>query len=470
MSVTCHWIDEHWCFHKVLLDICRVPYPFGGSEMYQCLTKVLKMYGLEDRVLSCTHDNSETAVHACHVLKDDLDGLKAGPFCYIPCAARSLNMIIDDGLRTTKPLISRVRELVLEMNSSVEMLDDFVQLNSAYQEGSSWKFPLETSTRWSGNYQMLDLVRKAGKSVDGVMRKYEEVLGNRMTLGSTEKNAISVVHGFLEPFHKTTNDICTNKFLTVGLVLFFMDHISETISMCRESRHSPEWFKTVAEDMAKKARSYSTQVCNLFTYMTAILDPRIKTELIPGSLSSGGYLEEARAHFVRNYSTTHFGPSMAGGYGLQSQEIEDGGHANVSFAEEIVRKRRRASMSNVTDELTQYLTEAPAPIPTDVLEWWKVNSTRYPRLSVMARDFLAVQPTSVAPEEVFCGKGEEVDKQRFCMPHDSTQTVLCVRSWIQKGIKFKYRSTEIDYERLMEMAVAAAAASNNVSSSDKKEN
>ncbi|CAN0891510.1 Putative AC transposase [Linum grandiflorum] len=457
MSVTCQWIDESWSFHKVLLDICRVPYPCGGSEMYRCLTKVLKTYNLETRVLACTHDNSQVAVHACHALKEELDGLKVGPFCYIPCAAHTLNLIIDDGLRTTKPLISKIRELVFELNSCPEMLDDFLQLNTAYQEGS-WNFPLETSTRWSGNYQMLDLVRKAGKSVDGVTRKYEELLGNKTALTSTDKNVISIVHGFLEPFHKTTNDISTDKFLTVGLVLFFMDHISETINMCRESRHNPEWLRSSAEEMAKKARSYTTQVCNTFTYMTAILDPRIKTELIPESLTSASHLDEARAHFARNYST-HF-PTMPGG-GYEDEDRGGGGGVNMSFAEEIARKRRRANLGNATvDELSQYLSEPPAGIPTDVLEWWKANGSRYPRLSAMARDFLAVQATSVAPEELFCRRGEEIDKQRFCMPHESTQAVLCVKSWTQKGIKLKYRSTEIDYERLMELAVAAAADNN----------
>ncbi|KAK4844161.1 hypothetical protein QYF36_017182 [Acer negundo] len=461
MSITCQWIDESWSFHKLLLDICHIPYPCGDSEIYHSLVKVLRMYNVDNRVLSCTHDNSQNAIRACHNLKEEFDGQKIGPFCYIPCAARTLNLIIEDGLRTTKPVISKTREFALELNESIDMSDDFVQFSTAYREGS-WKFPLDTSARWSGNYQMLDLVHKAGKTMDAVIRKHEETLGSRMLLSSAEKTAVSMVHGYLEPFYKTTNNICTHKVPTVGLVLFFMDHISEMIAACRESRHSPDWLKNAAEEMAKKARSYNNQVCNIFTFMTAILDPRIKSELIPENLNAENYLEEARAHFLRNYSATHFS-SVTSGYG--SQEIEDGG--SVSFAEEIARKKRRGSISHSTDELTQYLSESPAPIPTDVLEWWKVNSTRYPRLSVMARDFLAVQATSVTPEELFCSKGDQIDKQRLCMPHDSTQAVLCIRSWIQGGIKLKYKSTEIDYERLMELATAAAVDSS-ASGSEKK--
>ncbi|XVF50664.1 hypothetical protein PTKIN_Ptkin04bG0120100 [Pterospermum kingtungense] len=458
MSVTCQWIDENWSFQKVLLDICQVPYPCTASEIYNSLVKVLKLFNIENKVLSCTHDNSQNAIHACHTLKEDLDGKKVGPFCYIPCAAHTLSLIIDDALRTTKPVIAKVREFVQELNASLDISENFIQCTTAYQEGS-WQFPLDASARWSGNYQMLDLVHKAGKSMDAVVRKNEEMLGNRMLLNAAEKNVVNVVHNYLEPFYKVISEICVNNPPTIGMVTVYMDHISDTIA----TRQPPDWLKNPAEDMAKKLRNYNNQVCNIFIYMTAILDPRIKCELIPESLNLENYLEEARAHFMRNYCTSHFS-SMTSGY--STQDIEDGG--SVSFAEEIARKKRRASMSNATDELTQYLSESPAPTKTDVLEWWKVNSTRYPRLSAMARDFLAVQATSVKPEELFCSKGDEIDKQRFCMPHDSTQAILCIKSWTQGGLKLKYKSTEIDYERLMELA-AVAAVDNSSASMDKKQ-
>ncbi|XP_042503194.1 uncharacterized protein LOC122080309 [Macadamia integrifolia] len=464
MSVTGHWIDENWFLHKVLLDITRIPYPCGGTDIYHVLVKILKMYNIDNRILSCTHDNSQNVVHGCHTLKEDLDGQKGGPFCYIPCAARTLNLIIEDGLRTAKPVISKIREFVLEMNASVKISEDFQQTTAEYQEGS-WKFPLDASTRWSGNYMLLDIVHKASKSMDAVVRKHDEILGSRnMLLNHAEKNAVNIMHTYLEPFYKITNNICTSKVRTAGLVLFFMDHVAEIIAACRDSRHNPDWLKSTADDMAKKVRSYNTQVYNVFTYMAAVLDPRIKIELIPENLNSENNLEEARSHFMRNYATSHF-PAMANGY--SAQECEDG--SGVSFAEEIARKRRRVSMSTTTDELTQYLSEPPAPIPIDVLDWWKANSTRYPRLSVMARDFLTIQATSVAPDELFCRKGDEIDKQRCCLPHSSMQALLCIQSWIQNGFKLKYRSTEVDYEKLME-PVAVTSADNVSTGLDKKVN
>ncbi|KAM1295884.1 hypothetical protein ACFX1Q_016574 [Malus domestica] len=127
-----------------------------------------------------------------------------------------------------------------------------------------WKMPLDTSTRWSGDCQMLDIVCKASKSMDAVIRK--------------------------------------------------------------DSHLYPESLRNAAKEMAEKVSGYNNQ-----------------------------------------------------------------------FAEDIARKKRRASMSSATDELTQCLSDPPAPLATDVLEWWKVNSMRYPQLSLMALDFLAVQAVSVAP-------------------------------------------------------------------------
>lgn len=155
MSVSCQWIDENWSFRNVLLDICHIPSPYGSSEIYYVLLKVLRLYNLETKILSCT-------------LKGDMDSQKLAALCCVPCAAHTLNSIVNDGLRSTDRVIMKIREFVMELNASPEITEDFVQFTTAYHEGS-WKFPLDASARWSGNYQMLDIARK----VNLVSRHYQ---------------------------------------------------------------------------------------------------------------------------------------------------------------------------------------------------------------------------------------------------------------------------------------------------------
>ena len=59
----------------------------------------------------------------------------------------------------SKPILSRIREFILQTNSNQEMMEDFKNWTEVYQEGS-WKLPFDHSANWSSNYNMLDVVKK----------------------------------------------------------------------------------------------------------------------------------------------------------------------------------------------------------------------------------------------------------------------------------------------------------------------
>ncbi|CAB4437317.1 unnamed protein product [Rhizophagus irregularis] len=62
--------------------------------------------------------------------------------------------------------------------------------------------------------------------------------------------------------------------------------------------------------------------------------------------------------------------------------------------------KRKTSYS---DELEAYLNEPPANFDMDILAFWKVHENKFPNLSKVARDFLAIPGTSVSVEQVFSG-------------------------------------------------------------------
>ncbi|KAM3345688.1 hypothetical protein ACQJBY_020276 [Aegilops geniculata] len=451
LSVKCHWIDETWVSQKLLLDVCRVRCHSTGADILRVLLAVLQDFNIDMKVLACTHNNSQHAIHACEELRRELESRKL-PFCYIPCAAKALEVIIEDGLQNVKPVLSKAREFILETNSNQEMMVDFKHWTEVYQEGPC-KFPLDHSANWNGNYNVLDIVKKAPNAMDNTIKKFQDIFGLRdWVLSDEEKSVVNSLHSYLEPFYKTTTNLCTCKLPTVGLVFFFMDHVFELINVCHDSSHQ-KLFEKIARDMSKTARDFTSQAYNIYTFTAAILDPRIKGELIPDALNSTSNLEDARDHFVRDYSSIFQAPGN--GYSTQQDNTDDGGA--FSFAEEIIRKRRRVSMSTAADELTQYLAEPPAPISTDALEWWRGHSSRYPRLSLMARDFLAIQGTSLDPEELFTSKGDSIHKQQYCLPLSSMQATMCIKSWMQSGYQFNFQSTIIDFERLIESATAPDA-------------
>jgi hypothetical protein len=70
----------------------------------------------------------------------------------------------------------------------------------------------------------------------------------------------------------------------------------------------------------------------------------------------------------------------------------------------------------------------------------------------MARDFLAIQGTSLDPEELFTSKGDNMQKQQYNLPLSSMHATMCIKSWMQSGYQFNFQSTIIDFERLVESA------------------
>ncbi|CAL9239705.1 unnamed protein product [Arabidopsis halleri] len=93
------------------------------------------------------------------------------------------------------------------------------------------------------------------------------------------------------------------------------------------------------------------------------------------------------------------------------------------------------------DELDIYLKEEvenPKTLPGmewDVLSWWRLNSHKYPVLSEIARDVLAMQVSSVASESAFSTSGRLLEPSRSCLTHYMVESLVCLEQWLKSEIK-----------------------------------
>jgi len=93
---------------------------------------------------------------------------------------------------------------------------------------------------------------------------------------------------------------------------------------------------------------------------------------------------------------------------------------------------------NTSSELELYLKEKvkvvksnPLGIPFDVLGWWRTNSSKYPVLSAIARDLLAMQVSSVASESTFSNSNRILDPFRSCFTHYTLEVFICTKQWMK---------------------------------------
>jgi hypothetical protein len=80
------------------------------------------------------------------------------------------------------------------------------------------------------------------------------------------------------------------------------------------------------------------------------------------------------------------------------------------------------------DELERYLAEPVAQVSfMEILNWWKINSVRYPKLADVAKKFLAVPATSASSESAFRYGGLTITELRNRLSPDLVSDLLFVR-------------------------------------------
>ena len=87
-------------------------------------------------------------------------------------------------------------------------------------------------------------------------------------------------------------------------------------------------------------------------------------------------------------------------------------------------------------ELDQYLLEASVDSKTedfDILDWWRVNSSRYKIISPVGRDVLAIFISIVVSEFAFSIGGPVLDPFRNSLSPNTIEVLICTKNWLRSN-------------------------------------
>jgi hypothetical protein len=117
-------------------------------------------------------------------------------------------------------------------------------------------------------------------------------------------------------------------------------------------------------------------------------------------------------------------------------------------------KRMRLNSSgdastNSKTELDKYLAEDTEEnsVDFDILSWWKCNSARFPVLSKLTRDILAIPISTVASESAFSTSGRILDDFRSSLTPMTLQALICAQDWLRR----KRINIEVDLAELTKL-------------------
>ncbi|KAM3323088.1 hypothetical protein P3S67_004239 [Capsicum chacoense] len=201
---------------------------------------------------------------------------------------------------------------------------------------------------------------------------------------------------------------------------------------------------------------------NKIIFMAFVLDPRNNFEHISFALEEllgkekekkvsdevESYLKDLFAFYVRKYSKGSKNNSSSPGYTSSDSSGSDSSNSihpqslkiNTLINKLHMKKKSKdcGSTGGTKSELDKYLGEDQELVPEpgskcesedfDILNWWKVNSPRFPILSQLARDVLAIPMSSVASECAFSTGDHILYPFRSSLTFKCVQCLICVQN------------------------------------------
>nr|KJB36104.1 hypothetical protein B456_006G141300 [Gossypium raimondii] len=431
LCITAYFIDNDWKSNKKILNFCPIS-SHKGESIGMVIEKCLLNWGI-DKLFTVTIDNVSSNDVAIGYLRKKFNprgGLvQNGKYLYMRCMAHIVNLIVVEGLKKMNKSVERVRGAVRYVRQSPATLQKFKECVVVEKTECKKMLCLDICTRWNSTYLMLDTTQNFERGWPSV----------------DDWDNVRNLRDFSEHFYEVTLRISDTSYVTSNN---FFDELSEIDILLRDAQlNSSVDFNAMTIKMKEKYDKYWGDIdkMNLLMFVVCVLDPRQKLKYIEFALSEMSSSEKACEMMQKLKESLYelfdeYKPPL---HSTCSQSSEP---THVSLGEPQQKMKRRMQTlykkheleiygDDKTSELDKYLAETKKEFVEnfDILLWWKVNSPRFPTLSKMTRDVLAIPVSTVASESAFSTGGRVLDQYRSSLTPKIVKALVCNQDWIRKS-------------------------------------
>ncbi|KAF2294842.1 hypothetical protein GH714_021389 [Hevea brasiliensis] len=379
------------------------------------------------RAFTVTVDNASSNDVAIAYLKKKIVGCGFSilncKYLHMRCIAHIINLVVVDGLKETNVSVKRVREAERYIRQSPARLQKFKSCCEMEGIKSKSSLCLDVCTRWNSTYLMLNAAQKFENAFD--------------------------------------------RYATIDPCFKF------------DLQSSDEWqgsndieLACMGDRMKVKFDKYwgDPNKMNKIIYITVVVDPRYKLEFMEFALSTVYGKEKGMElakkikltvyglfdEYKKTYQAEHGCGSNVAGNTSENNESEGAKKkSRLNLGDQFLKDKIETGEANNKYDLDCYLNEGIKVVDEkeefDILKWWQLNSCRFPILSIMVRDILAMPISTVASESAFSTRGRVLDPFRSSLTPKIVEALICAKEWLQKSHCCKSIEEQIaDLERLEE--------------------
>ncbi|XP_027124091.1 zinc finger BED domain-containing protein RICESLEEPER 2-like [Coffea arabica] len=471
MCLTAHFIDNDWKLNKKILNFCPIA-SHKGTEVGKAIEKCLLEWGVDD-ILTVTVDNASSNDVAVSYLRGKLQNwgkaVLRGKWTHVRYVAHIVNLIVNDGIKKLGDSVDCIRAAVRYVRQSPSRLKKFKECVEIEKTECKRLLCLDVSTGWNSTYLMLDTAQRFERAFE----RFEEQdpymlqeLENLPTKSDWTKARFLVI--FLENFYQLTVKVSGSKYVISNNFFTDISHIHGILIEMTASDN--EELSSMARSMKEKYDKYWGKIekMNMLIFISSMLDPRTKLEYLEfvvcqmygesDGTTIAGLAKDAMFELFNEYKmlNTPASNSVSHASSLSSESQRSKttfyGHGDASktitdrYKLEFKKRKMELGGRDAKSELEKYLNEDCEEDDErfDILLWWKANSLRFPILSKVARDVLAVPISTVASESAFSTGSRVLDTFRSSLTPRIVQSLICAQDW------FRSSKTELNVEENLE--------------------
>ncbi|KAL5568771.1 hypothetical protein UlMin_025346 [Ulmus minor] len=421
-----------------------VPCSHNAETISDALLGCLMDWNVDRELSTLTVDNCTTNDAAIPIMKDKLfsSGLMlSGYFFPMCCAAHILNLIVKDGMSILDKGIVNIRESVSYWTATTKRNEKFMETARKLHIQSTKVLALDMPVRWNSTYVMLSIAL-IYKSIFARLKQRES--GYKILPLEDDWVKARDLCDKLFLFYQVTKIFFGSKYPTTNLLFPKVCEIRMAITDWLSS--SNENVKAMASNMEENFLKY-WDVTHGIMVVASILDPSYKMKLIeyffPRIYGEHCATEIMRlqticATLVREYKINYHVDNE----NYYSSHVPS--RSDVTLDEYVdplsdydLFVSRKIPIDLGKSELDKYLKEPVMPRSTefDILIWWKTNGIKYPLLSFIARDILAIPVTTIASESAFSTGDRVVSPNRNRLHPKTLEALVCVQDLLWKENK-----------------------------------
>ena len=283
LGITAHWIDKNFEIFSMVLDIGEIPFPHTAIEISRHVLKVFNDWDLESKIIIIVTDNGANVKSAVTKLEKE----------WIPCAAHTLQLSVNRGLKIVDPLIAKIKNLIFFLGNDKkrQQLRCAQIICNKIKESETIEIIKPIDIRWSSFYNSLVRLYELKNSIKWLANSLENsqtrvdnqdfVIMDQFLPTSLEWKVINELINLLAPAEQATKLLGGENYTTLAITMPIIKEVIQHFTNIKSSNITITNVKNaILSDLVIR-----WNIPNDFGIIASFLDPRFKNLTFCSSVS-----------------------------------------------------------------------------------------------------------------------------------------------------------------------------------------